>query len=437
MKYYSIQAAVICVSLSMMLSGCNKVTQNNADTTTRYISVQSVTKSTDANVLSVSGNVTPTETVKLSFKLSGVIENIPLNEGDMVNKGDPVATLDISDYSLALNSSQTDGTMASAQIAAAQAQQQAAQAKYDEAKLQIETELPSKISQAKAQLDLTQTTYNRIKALYDEGIVSKSQFDEISTKLENDRQIYQQAQDAIATAQAGLKSAQKSIDAYAAQVSASESQYQKANIATQKASNDLSDTILTSPMNGVVLSKIMNSGETTSAGYPVVAIGSIDDVFIEIGVPDTKIGLVTKGVPAKVSVYGQNKIYDGIVEEISSLADSTTRTFKVKIRVHNEAHDLRPGMIANAKINLKSDKAVIIPLDSVIQKASGSIVFIYDESSQTVSSHSVVMGEIIGDKIQILDGLSTDDQLVIDGQYQLKDGDSVTLNADKEEEEKE
>ncbi|MCI1930387.1 MAG: efflux RND transporter periplasmic adaptor subunit [Clostridia bacterium] len=383
MKYYSKQIAIICFLLSAVLTGCGNSSPSSVSAT-RYVSIQSVSQSTDSNVLTVSGNVTPTETVKLSFKLSGIIENLPLNEGDIVNKGDPVATLDVSDYSLALNSAKSASLMASAQISASQDQQQAAQANYDAAKLQLDKELPSKIAQAKAQLDLTQTTYNRTKTLYDKGIVSKSQLDEISAKLKSDSETYNQALDAVETTKAKLEASKKSIDAYSAQVSADEAQLQKTDAATQKAENDLNDTKLTSPINGVVLSKIMNTDEVTSAGTPVVALGSIDNVYIEIGVPDTKIGFISKGEPAKISVYGQDKVYDGIVEEIGSVADSTTRTFTVKIRVSNKNHNLRPGMIAKSEIKLNSGKAVLVPLDSVIQKASGPIVFIYDDSTKKV-----------------------------------------------------
>src|SRR5699024_10298981 len=111
------------------------------------------------NTLSLSGNVTPVETVNLSFKLDGVIDKVIPDEGSFVNKGDIVANLKTDDYALQKKAAEADKYSAQAGVSAAESQYEAAMAEYEAAKYQVETEIPSKIAQAKAQLELTQTNY--------------------------------------------------------------------------------------------------------------------------------------------------------------------------------------------------------------------------------------------------------------------------------------
>ncbi|MGN1008045.1 MAG: efflux RND transporter periplasmic adaptor subunit [Butyricicoccus sp.] len=397
--------------LLVLTAGC--AAQPTQTETTRTIAVQTIAADEAADVLTVSGNVTPTDTVKLSFKLSGVIDSVLPKEGDMVAAGEVVARLKTDDYTLAR-------LAADAQTSAAEAQRAAAQAEYDAAVRKVNTELPSKIAQAKAQLELTQATYERVKAVYEAGGASASQLDEITTKLTADRETYQQALDAVDTAEAELAAARRKVDAYAAQAAAYSAQ-------DQKAANDLADTTLTSPLDGVVLSQIMNVGEVTSAGYPVLAVGSIDDIYVEIGVSDTQISRIQKGQEATISVYGVSDALIGTVEEISALADSTTRTFPVRLRVANPEKILRPGMIAQVSLPLSSASAVLVPIDSVIQKTSGSVVFVYDAQSGTVAARTVTTGNITGDRIQVTAGLRAGDALVVQGQYVLHDGDAAVI----------
>ncbi|MPM70748.1 Multidrug resistance protein MdtA [bioreactor metagenome] len=109
------------------------------------------------------------------------------------------------------------------------------------------------------------------------------------------------------------------------------------------------------------------------------------------------------------------------------MADSNTRTFTVKINVKNPDGLLKPGMIANVTIHTGSQRAVLIPLDSVLQRADGSVVFVYDSVNKTVKRKVITTGEICGSSIEILSGLEFGEQIVTEGQFLLYDGDVVLL----------
>ena len=427
--------------LMTLLAGCSNVNaEQSSKAELRTVGVETVEANGYGDVLTVSGNIVPTQTVKASFKIPGVLYDVAVSEGESVFAGQTIATLDKVDYNIQVKGAQAQRGAAQAQTSAAVAQREAATAQKDAAaidietaQLQLDTEIPTKIEQAKAQYDLTKTSYDRVKTLYEQGIASKSQFDEISAKLTVDQNTYQQALDAKSIAESKIKSAQSQLHAAEAQISMTNAQVSASNaqIAASEAQldaakNNLDDTVLTSPINGVVLQKISEKGETISAGYPIVAIGDINNVYAEIGVTDEAVNQITKGQQAEIYIYGLNETVTGVVDEINSLADTTTRTFPVKIRIDNADGKLKPGMVCRAEIPMDNIKSIFVPIDSVIHFAEGSAVFVLNENN-TVSKKTVATGEITGDKIQIYSGLQSGDVIVTKGQFTLHDGDTVQI----------
>lgn len=104
-----------------------------------------------------------------------------------------------------------------------------------------------------------------------------------------------------------------------------------------------------------------------------------------------------------------------------------TRTFAVKIGLSNNDFNIRPGMIAKVDIPLKSTKGVFIPLSSVLSKGDKELVYLYDETNQTVKSVEIETGKIINDTITVISGLNSGDKVVVDGQYRLQDSDKVKI----------
>ncbi|MGN0711564.1 MAG: efflux RND transporter periplasmic adaptor subunit [Anaerovoracaceae bacterium] len=354
----------------------------------KSVTVHTVEESGDAGEEALSGNIVPVETAKMSFKISGIIADVLVSEGEDVAEGQALASLDTTDYVLAVD---------------------AAEAQWLSARMQMNSEIPAKTEQAKAQLDLTQITYDRIARLYEQEAVSKAQLDEISAKLTVDRNTYKQAMDSMEIAQTQLGQAKAAYDS---------------------AVSNLSGTTIYSPFDGFVLKKLFSSGETVSAGYPVVVIGNLDKVWAEVGVPDSMINSFKLGQEVEVYIYGADEQRTGIVDEISSMADSTTRLFTVKVILDNENHELKAGMIAKVMISPGADSGekIMVPVSSVINFADGEAVFVYDEEKKAVYRKNVSTGEIINDKIEILAGLKEGDKIVVEGQQRVKNGEKVLVN---------
>lgn len=373
---------IIFLISCVFLTGCGSEEEVILKTE-RKVTTQLIGTSNHSNSISLSGNITPTETVKLSFEIPGTITDINVNEGDYVQAGQVISTLDTKDYNLKVK---------------------AAQAQYDAAKKQIDNEIPAKIAQAQSALDLTKTTYDRLKALYDVGGISQSQLDEITTKLNVDTETLNTAISAKDVAETSLQQAKAALDL---------------------ANSNIKSTTLTSPISGVILKKLNEAGENTAAGYPVVAIGNVDKVYIEVGVPDDSIDKIQKGMNVTAKVYGLDKDVTGTVEEIGQLSDTATRTFPVKILVDNTDKKLKAGMTCKADISLESNERIFVPLSSVIHLSSGEVVFVYNDKDKTVAQKKIKTGEIVNDKIEVTEGLNNGEILVTDGQFVLHDGDKV------------
>lgn len=375
--------------LGFIVSSANKTTDKSEVKydSTKIIDVMTVKKNQHSEEIVSSGNIMPGKTVKVAFKVAGVIESINFNEGDLVNKGDLLASLDDNQYEL--NS-------------------QAAKSEYESLKLKVSSEIPSAINQAESQLKLAKQRFENVSKLYEEGGISKDKYDEVQTTLVTIENKYNEAINAK--------------EVY-------EKKLTQAKTMTELANTKLVDTKIESPIGGVVIKKLNEVGETTGTGYPVIVIGEVDSVQAQIGLSDEYINKINVGDKATVFVYGAQKNIEGEITEIGALADDKTRTFPVKITLNNQEHSLKPGMIAKVNIPLKKRENILVPVDCVINMPYGPAVFVYEDSN--VKEVAVETGDIVKDNIEILSGLNDNDQVVVNGQFMLKDNDKAELGGSK------
>lgn len=379
----SVLALTLLLTTSMVLSGCGKEVVE--EEIIKSVEVKQIYGDIYQNKLSLSGNILPSQVVKVAFKVPGVVTQANFEEGTFVKKGQLIAAVEQDEYNLQVQASSSD---------------------YESAKLQIESEIPARINQAKAQYELTKATYDRVKALYEAGGATKSQLDEITAKKTADENTYKIALEAESIARAKLE---------------------KAEAGLELSNTKLSDTAINSPIEGIVMKKLVEEGEIIAQGYPVAAIGQVDVVDVEIGVSDQDIKHIEFGQKVKVYLYGLDKSFDGVVGEISPSADPTTRTFAVKVKVKNPNFEIKPGMVAKVDIPVSSVEGILIPVSSVLSRPEGEVVYIYNEETKTVRKQLVETGDIVKDKITILSGIKNGEKLVVDGQFKLNDNDKVSV----------
>lgn len=373
----------VLIAIMILFTGCKE--NKKEIVAEKLIKVEDVKIEKMDDIFETSGNVKPAKTVKVAFKVPGVIRMINGNEGEFLKLGDSLMALDDHQYKL--------------NVASADAQ-------YSALRLKSDSEVPSLVNQAHSQLELMKKRYQRVKTLYENDAIPRDKLDEIEAAVEVIQNKYNEALNAR--------------DIYNAQLESVSSM-------RELAQSQLNDANVSSPINGVILKKLSEVGETIGSGYPVLVMGQIDQVDVEIGVVDSDLKSLKQGQKAQIKIYGIDKTYEGSITEIGTLADSKTRTFPIKIRLENSNLKLKPGMVAKVNIKRSTNQGIMIPLDCINKDAGSEKVFILDEKKNKAYERKIKVGKILGQKIEILEGLKEGEKIVVQGQFRLSDGDKVKL----------
>lgn len=382
-KILILMLMIILILTNTMLYGCKRKEVEEVEDPLKPVTIMEVKTEDYSNDIKISGNVKPAQLIKQGFKVAGVIGDVYVKEGDHISEGQALMSLNPHDYELGVI---------------------AAQAQYESLDMQLKSKIDSSVNQAKANLEFIKTQLDRVRRLHEKGAVATKTVEELEVALVVAENTYQEALDARDTSIAQLRQAEAALEL---------------------AQSQLDDTVLKSPITGTVVKQIAEIGETMAPGYPVLVLGRLDTLEVEVGVPDNLIDNIQKGEKVNLFIYGIDKELEGVISNIDTTADPETRTFGVKIDISNEDGDIKPGMIANVVIGMEKVSSIMIPIDSVTDDAEGSFVFVYDEETETVSKREVEVGEIYEDSIQINDGLKDGELVVIEGQYGLLDEEKV------------
>ena len=188
------------------------------------------------------------------------------------------------------------------------------------------------------------------------------------------------------------------------------------------------NTVLTSPVSGVVTAKNYDAGDLP-AGLPVLTIEQQQPLKVVVNVnesefPQVKVGM---GVEVKLDTYG-DEVFQGRVHLIHPSIDVSTRTFQVEITINNTGNRVHSGMFARVTFNYGTKRSIVVP-DLAIQKQTGSgvrFVYVYNTDG-TVSFREVKLGRRMTDRYEVLSGIDNGMQVVVKGQSRLADGVKVAL----------
>lgn len=187
------------------------------------------------------------------------------------------------------------------------------------------------------------------------------------------------------------------------------------------------NTVLTSPMSGVVTAKNNDNGDYTS-GSPILVIEQMQPVKVVVSVNESDFPRIKNGMKVEVTldVYG-DEVFTGTVYLIHPTIDAATRTFQVEVTLPNTDNRVRSGMFARVTFNFGSKHNVVVP-DLAIVKQTGSgnrFVYIYKDGKVTFSK--VELGRRLGENYELLSGVESGSQVVVSGQSRLNDGMEVGI----------
>jgi RND family efflux transporter MFP subunit len=203
----------------------------------------------------------------------------------------------------------------------------------------------------------------------------------------------------------------------------------------RQAEQNLRDSELRAPWDGVVLARFVNSGETVGSGKPVLRFGDIRTMSVELGVPDRLIGLfaVNKEIDVDISALPGRPSFRGKISEVGVAASNAGRLYRVVIKVPNPDGIIKSGMTATVKaggVVASGPVHVLVPLSALIAPPSPSsegrkpqkqlAVFVVRDGK--ASLRLVKTGDIVASSIIVTEGLQAGEEVVTKGASQLYDG---------------
>ena len=370
--------------------------------------------------VAATGKIQPEIEVKLSSEVSGEIIELPIKEGQQVEKGDLLVKI--------------NPDLVQAVLSQSQAGLQTVRAQLD---------------QAEAALRIAKLNFDRSKSLFDKGVISKSEWDRSVTDYES--------------AQAGKQSAYYSVQSAAANV--------------KQSRDNVSRTSIYAPMSGTVSKLAVELGERVvgtaqMAGTEIVRVANLNNMEVEVDVNENDIVKVAVGDSTIVEVDAYLKReFRGIVTEIANSAETTlsadqVTNFKVKVRILPESYNdltegkeesyspFRPGMTATVDvITNRKDKVIGVPISAIVIKTDTSSTkklgvketvsantekfeCVFVKNNEEAKLRVITTGIQDDSNIEIVTGLEEGD-VVITGPYNtvtkiLKNGDKVEIKTSKE-----
>ena len=233
---------------------------------------------------------------------------------------------------------------------------------------------------AKSTLNQAQDAYNRLKPLHDKGSITDIQFVEVETGLEQAK-----AMEAIA---------KKSVD----------------------------DCNLHAPISGVISKRSVEEGVSVMPGQSAFKLVSIDEVYINVPVPENEIGRIAAGQPATVTVPAVgNHEHKGLVDKKGVEANPISRSYALKIKVGNPKSELMPGMVCKVFLQNEEDKQIIIPNKSV-QIATDNRQFVWLAEGNVAKRRFIITGSLSDYGVIVENGLAEGDRLIVEGCNKISEG---------------
>ncbi len=377
--YSSVGAVLIVGVLFFVFSGGIASTEQVETATV------SLTYPSQANtVLTASGYVVAQRKAAVASKGTGRLEYLGVIEGDVVKKGSIIGRLEDSDVEAALGQAKANLGVAKAGV-----------------------------DQAKAELDDATSNYEREKSLYSQNLASEADYDPANARYKK--------------AVAGVISAEATVKAAEAAVSSAEVQVEY--------------TYIRAPFDGTVLTKdadvgdvITPFGAASGSRGDLVTLADMTSLEVEADVSESNIEKVYTGQPCEITLDAiADKRYHGYVHKIVPTADRAKATVLTKVQFEDRDDLVLPEMSAKViflskeseKTAENSTAKISVPVSAVTTRDGKKVVFLLRD--QTVVEIPVVVGELMGDNIEVKEGLSVGDKVVLHPSEKLSSGSKIAL----------
>jgi membrane fusion protein, multidrug efflux system len=341
------------------------------------------------------GTVRSKTTTVLSSKVMGSVTALRAGEGDRVRAGQVVVEIDNREAAAQLQKAQAG--LREAQEAAAEVEQAISAAESAKAA-------------AEAGRKLAASTFARYQTLLERKSVSPQEFDEVKAKQQIAEAEAERADRMLQTLVAKRKQVQARADQARADIAGAQVHVGYARVVA--------------PISGVVVSKQIEVGATATPGAPLLTIEDDSRYRLEAAVDESQIGRVRlhQRATVRVDALGGEEL-SGTVAEIVPAADPASRSYAVRIDLPVR-QGLRSGLYGAARFTTGERRAITVPSKAVVERGQLVGVFVVDANG-VARLRLVKTGKSVGDRVEILSGLSDGERVVVGGVEKVGDGNRV------------
>jgi RND family efflux transporter MFP subunit len=343
--------------------------------------------------VTVSGTLAAEEQVTLSFKVTGRVEEMRVDLGSAVRKGDPIARLTPTDFELRLRQAEAALQQARARLGL----------DTNGTNDAVALEQTAVVRQARAALTEARRQRERVATFVERGISAKADLEAADAALEIAEGRHQDALEEVRNREAVLAQRRSEL---------------------ALARQQVDDATLRSPIDGVIRERLVFAGEYRAAGTPIVTVVRQHPLRLQLAVPERASISVRVGQPVRVSVEGDTTSYEGRVSRVSPAIEEGTRTLPIEAEIPNQNGRLRPGTFAKAEIVTANDPAIVVPQDAIVMFAGIEKVLLVRDGK--AHEQRVRTGLRVGDRVELVEGVSPGD-IVILTPGGLADGSPVTV----------
>jgi len=313
----------------------------------------------------VQGTTLPICEAKISAKIGGRLSNIFVQENSPVQQGELVAKLDPTDAQIRLEQAEAGLSTAKAGL-----------------------------KQAETNFELAKLEFERAQRLKESNSIAQSAYDKANT---------------------GYKMA-------CAQLELANTQLKQADVGLTAAKQLLADTNITSPISGVITSKSINKGEMVNPTVPILTVMDISTIKVELAISEDLITKIKKGSRHKVyfDAYPK-KMFTGIVSEIFPTINPQSRTFSCFLHIPNPQDLIKPGMFARVKLELEKHQNVLcVPQGAVFNRGLDNYLYVVFGNKAKLKQVKLGIQDL--EKVEIIEGLTYNEEVIIRGIENLHDG---------------
>lgn len=375
-----------------LLPGCGRAGATADDPPARppVVGVETVrvTRQAITRTLRVTGTLVAQDQAQVSAETAGRVVETPVERGTPVPKGAVLVRLSSVQASAQLAESQANAATFEASLGLREGDS-------------LDVERVPDVATARAQLQLAEADFARIRSLLDQNVVSQAEFDGLRTRVEAARQKYDAERNAA-------QQKYRSWEAARARVALAE--------------KAVADTTVRAPFDGVVVERTVAVGDFVTTGRVVATLVKIDPLRLQLTIPEQSVAAVGVGQPVSFQVDAYpGRTFSGTVRFVSPALRADQRALTVEAIAPNPARELKPGFFATAEIARRDTTPAVVVPEAALRSVNG-VHRVFAVTGDHLEERLVTVGQTSGALVEIVSGLREGDIVALPGRDALVDG---------------